>query len=294
MNSIPIIINPAAGKKTPVLAEINQVFHQAGIPWSVEVTLGEGDGIRHARRLAEEGAEIVAVYGGDGTVSEVATGLAGTNAALAILPGGTGNVLTYELGTPRELVAACQLLASEHTIRTIDMGAIEERRFLLRAGVGLEALAIEKSPRKLKDRFGLFAYGIGGLQALLNTKPMRYQLDLDGESVEAEGVACTVANSGHLGGFPGLTLSPLINIEDGLLDVIVLRKADIKLIIQVVSEKVPRAPKFKKLQHWQVKRMAIRADPPQTVQVDGDNLGVTPVEMISVPHCLRVVVPMQA
>jgi YegS/Rv2252/BmrU family lipid kinase len=290
VNKIPIIINPSAGKKTAVLAEINQVFHPAGIGWSVEVTQEEGDGIRLARRLADEGVEIVAVYGGDGTVSEVATGLAGSQTALGILPGGTGNVLAYELGTPRELVEACQLLVSGHTIRTIDMGAIEERRFLLRAGVGLEALAIEKTPRKLKDRFGLFAYGIGGLQALVKTRSMLYQLDLDGEPVEAEGVACTVANSGHLG-LPGLTLSPLINIEDGLLDVIVLRKVDIQLIIQLVSEKIPHAPKFKKLQHWQVKRVAIRVDPPQSVQVDGDDLGTTPVELVSTPRCLRVVVP---
>jgi diacylglycerol kinase family enzyme len=194
------------------------------------------------------------------------------------------------LGIPRDFVQACQLMLSSHALRTIDMGAIGDRKFLLRAGVGLEALAIARTSRELKDRFGLLAYGIGGLQALLSMRSMRYLLDLDGEAVEAEGVACTVANSGHLG-LPGMTLSPQIDIEDGLLDVIVLRKVDIRLLIQLISENIPHAPKFRKLQIWQVRQAAIHVEPPQNVQVDGDDLGFTPVELTSVPRCLRVVVP---
>jgi diacylglycerol kinase family enzyme len=216
--------------------------------------------------------------------------LAGSETALGILPGGTGNVLAYELGIPRGRLEACRLLVSDHDIRTIDMGTIGERKFLLRTGVGLEAEAIERTSRKLKDRFGLLAYGIGGLQALLQAKALRYQLDLDGQALEAVGVACTVANSGHLG-LPGLTLSPRIDLEDGLLDVIVLRKVDIRLLLQLVTENIPGAPKFRRLQHWQVREATIKVEPPQAVQVDGDDLGTTPLRLASVPRCLRVVVP---
>ena len=74
MSWIPVIINPAAGRRAPVMAELNQVFRDAGVRWSVEITQEEGDGVRLARQLVEQGAEIVAVYGGDGTISEVATG----------------------------------------------------------------------------------------------------------------------------------------------------------------------------------------------------------------------------
>lgn len=290
MNWIPVIINPTAGKKTAILAELNQIFHPAGIRWSVEITQGDGDGVELARRLVDQGAEVVAAYGGDGTISEVATGLSGTDTALGILPGGTGNVVANDLGVPRDFINAARLLVSDHRIRTIDMGAINNRRFLLRAGVGLEPMAVERTPRELKDRLGLLAYGIGGLQALIQTRPLNFVLELDGESVEAEGVVCTVANSGYLG-LPGMTLSPLIDLEDGLLDVIVLRTVDITLLMQILSDNLPRAPKFKELQQWQVERVKIAVDPPQIVQVDGDNLGTTPVELLSVPQCLRVVVP---
>ena len=290
MNWIPVIINPSAGRKTAVLAELNQVFRTAGARWSVEITQAKNDGVRLARQLVEQGAEIVAVYGGDGTISEVATGLAGTRSALAILPGGTGNVIAYEFGIPQDLVAAARLVVSEHRIRLVDLGEAGDRKFLIRAGVGLEAAAIERTPRKLKDRFGLLAYGIGGLQALIESRPMDFVLELDGKIHETQGVACTVANSSYFG-WPGLRLSPKIDIEDGLLDVFVLRRVDLKLIAQFVSDNLGGTLSMADLQHWQVTQARIEVDPPQTVQVDGDYLGMTPVELHSRPQSLRVVVP---
>ncbi len=289
---IPVIVNPAAGKDTPVLQELNRVFHASGVRWSVEITQGDDDAILLARRLAEEGAPIVAAYGGDGTISEIAAGLAGTPTALAILPGGTGNAISYEFGIPRNYTKAAQLLVSQHEIRVVDMGMVGERLFLLRAGVGLEAMVVEKSPRQLKDRFGLLAYGIAGLQALIATKPVQYTLILDGDQVEVQGVACTVANSGHLG-LPGLNLAPTIDIEDGLLDVIVLRRANLSLLIDILSDSVTGGSGLGKLQHWQVENVVIEANPAQTAQVDGDSLGMTPIEVHSYPQALRVVVPPQ-
>lgn len=287
---IPVIINPSAGRKTAVLAELNQVFRSAGVRWSVEITQAENDGIRLARQLVEQGAEIVAVYGGDGTISEVATGLAGTGAALAIIPGGTGNVVAYEFGIPHDFVAAARLAVSEHGIRLVDLGEVRGRNFLVRVGVGLEAAAIERTPRGLKERFGLLAYGIGGLQALMESRPMNYVLELDGEIHEAEGVVCTVANSGAWG-WPGLRLSPKIDMEDGLLDLFVFRRVDLKLITQFISENVGGTLNIGNLQHWQVTQARIEVDPRQSVQVDGDHLGMTPVEIHSRPRSLRVVVP---
>ena len=290
MNWIPVVVNPSAGRKTAILAGLNEVFRSAGVRWSVEVTQEEGDGIELARKLVAQGAQIVAAYGGDGTIREVATGLAGTQAALSILPGGTGNVLAYEFGIPRDFVAAAQLLVSEHAIRVVDLGEIGNRKFLLRAGVGLEATAIERTPRELKDRLGLLAYGIGGLQALIESRPMCYVLELDGKTHETEGVVCTVANSGHLGLFR-LRLSSQVDIEDGKLDVFVLRNVDLKLIMQFVSSSAGGALDMGELQHWQVKRARIAVDPPQSVQVDGDYLGMTPVEIRCLPQSLHVVVP---
>jgi diacylglycerol kinase (ATP) len=293
---IPVIINPASGQKKAVLADINRVFQPAGIRWSVEITQNEGDATHLATRLAEQGNEIVAVYGGDGTISEVACGLAGTQAALAILPGGTGNVLTFEFGIPRDLLQAARLLVSPHRIRLVDMGEVDGRKFLLRAGAGLEAVTVQRAPREFKDRFGLLAYAVAALQSLMEVRPVHYMLELDGQTIETQGILCTVANAGHLGLVQGLSLAPSVSLEDGLLDVIVMNSIDPLTIIALLSSNIDRPTDSGKsslggVQHWQVQQARIQADPPQTTQVDGDNLGLTPIHVRSVPRSLRVIVP---
>ncbi len=95
---VRVIINPAAGQDEPVLGILNSVFHPAGVEWDVAITLKAGDAKRFAQQAVEEGIEVVAVYGGDGTVAEVASGLIGSEVPLAIFPGGTANVMSVELG----------------------------------------------------------------------------------------------------------------------------------------------------------------------------------------------------
>lgn len=292
---IPVIVNPVFDQRTAVLPRLNHVFSQAGVRWSVEITQGEGDAMEIARDLAARGAEIVAVMGGDGTISEAAWGLAGTSSALAILPGGTGNVLAFEFGIPRDLTRAARLLVSSHRTRLVDMGEIDSptgpRKFLLRAGAGLEAQAVQHAPRSLKERLGMFAYGLAGLQALLETRPVHYSLLLDGQPSKVEGVLCTVANAGHLGITPGLSLTPTIDIEDGLLDIIVLSRVELENIVAILTKNIAEPNGVRSLYHWQVRQASIASDPPQSTQVDGDNLGFTPMTVRSVPKAVQVVVP---
>jgi YegS/Rv2252/BmrU family lipid kinase len=287
---IPVIVNPAAGQRATGLKKLDQVFQAAGVHWSVDVTQGEGDAFRLAQQAADQGAEIVAVYGGDGTVSEAATALASRDTALAILPGGTGNVLAYEFNTPRDYLKAARLLTGEHQIRVVDLGQVGNRKFLIRAGVGLESLVIERTQQELKARFGMLAYSIAGLQALTKVRPVTYQLELDGEKTEARGLLCTVANSGHLG-LPGLSLSPTVNMDDGLLDVIVLRKIDIDTLITLLMQTVTSTRSLGNLQHWQVRHARVAVEPAQSVQVDGDHVGQSPLEVTCLPNSLKVVVP---
>jgi len=292
--ALPVIINPASGARIAVLAELNRVFHDAGIRWSVEVTHGQGDATEVAAQLAAHGAKIVAVYGGDGTISEVASGLAGTQTALGILPGGTGNVLAMEFGIPRDLSRAARLLISDHDVRVVDVGEVGQRKFLLRVGAGLEALAVKQTTRKLKDQFGLLAYGIACLEALVESRSVIYCMDLDGQPVAVRGVLCTVANASHFGLLPGLTLASPIDITDGLLDVIVMDKFDLQNTIALFSKSLNGPISLGLLKHWQVQHAVIDSEPAQATQIDGDTLGATPVSVRSLPGALRVIVPFRS
>src|SRR5215213_10077087 len=112
---VHVIINPASGQDRPVLGTLSRTFQKGGIEWEGYITKKGGDARQFAETALAAGADVVAVYGGDGTVAEVASTLAGTEIPLAILPGGTANVLSVELGIPRKLADACNLLCRENS-----------------------------------------------------------------------------------------------------------------------------------------------------------------------------------
>jgi len=101
---IHVIINPAAGQAEPILNVLNSVLRPAGIRWDVCVTNEDGDARQYAQLAVTAGVDAVAVYGGDGTVTEAASGLIGSTMPLAILPGGTGNTMAIELGIPANAI----------------------------------------------------------------------------------------------------------------------------------------------------------------------------------------------
>jgi diacylglycerol kinase (ATP) len=130
---------------------------------------------------------------------EVASGLAGSEVPLAILPGGTANVISVELGIPRELEAACMLLLDKDApTQAVDLGLVGEHYFMLRLGIGFEAEMVAGAERDLKNRLGILAYAVSALKSLRETPVSQYRLELDGEEVECEGISCMIANSGNL------------------------------------------------------------------------------------------------
>ena len=110
VKTIHIIINPASGRTEPILSIINSAMKEAGIHWDISVTKEKGDGLQLAKAAVKQGADVVCVYGGDGTVMEVMSGLMGSEVPLAILPGGSANIMASELNIPQDLKEACKLI----------------------------------------------------------------------------------------------------------------------------------------------------------------------------------------
>jgi len=293
--NIRIILNPSAGVKNPPLSLFNKVFKDAGYDYDIVLTKERGDGCRLTKKAILDGADIVAAYGGDGTVMEVACGLQDSDIPLAIFPGGTGNILSIELGIPHNIESACNLILQPETskIRLIDMGGTNDPDmpgFVLRAGVGLEADMLEGTDRELKEKFGIFAYIIGGMQALREIKESVYHLVLDGQSIESKGLTCLIANAGFFG-VPGLTLDPKVKVDDGLLDVFVIQKTDLVGLFSLAASLVGGTEKKDAAQHWQVKSVKIEAEPAQSTQADGEMWGKSPIELTVQRNALKVIVP---
>ena len=172
-----VILNPAAGQDRPILKTLNNVFQTAGIDWDILLTKQARDGQWLAQKSVSLGARTIAVYGGDGTITDVASGLAGTKIPLGILPGGTTNMIATALGIPRDLSQACNLIAQPNPItRRLYIGQVNHYHFVQMVGIGLDARMVEGARREAKDRLGLLAYGLSALTALNNPPVTCYHM----------------------------------------------------------------------------------------------------------------------
>lgn len=285
--NVAVIINPASGNNEPILNILNEVFGQYEVPWSIRVTHQAGDATRLAREAVAEGADLVVGYGGDGTQREIANGLINSDVPMAILPGGTGNAMAFELNIPRDLRQAVELICTSKTTIPIDLGRVADHYFMLRLYAGMEEE--QKTSREMKDRFGVLAYAMSFIGLLSDLNHAHYKLTVDGELIEEDGVACFAFNAGSLGGVD-LSYDAEISVTDGMLDLFILN-TDLSTITAAADRLFDLPNESGGLHYWRGREIVLEADPPQTVWVDGELLGPTPITITAVPAAVRIVIP---
>jgi len=296
---IHVVVNPASGQPEPVLSTLNSVFYPAGIKWGVSITAAGGDAKRFAEEAVARGADLVLAYGGDGTQMEVAQGLRGSDVPMAILPGGTANLLSVELGIPKDLAQAVQLAVDKNsTTRPVDMGRVvvgddTNYEFILRIGIGLEGKKIEKADRQMKDKYGELAYTIGGAEAMHEAQAAKYHLVLDGKEIETEGVNLLITNAGNFG-MKGKTRWKEISVSDGQLDVLVATSKGLRTVAAAAKDVIGKGSESASHPMWHAKEISIVADPPQLINGDGELWGNTPIKIQVIPAAVNVVVAASA
>ncbi len=294
---VHIIVNPASGQTGLNLPELNKVLQDLDIEWEMFVTSKGGEAGERARQAVEAGVDAIAVYGGDGSVLEVASQMNGSDIPLVILPGGTANVLSMELDIPRDLTQAAMLLGGvPNAVRALDMGSLVggqpngDDLMFFHLGIGLEGTLHSEADREAKDRSGMFAYVTAALKTLTNPTMTHYRMTIDGEEVEADGINCMITNFGSIG-LPGITLSHNVDVSDGLLDIIIIKDANIGSLLTAAASAVTSGEIGESLLQWQGKEVTVVADPQQQLAVDGELIEATSIHVRVVPGVVRVVVP---
>ncbi len=284
-----VIVNPAAGQDRPILKTINTMLQAAKVDWNLVITRQAGDGFRLARHAVAVGADTVVVYGGDGTIAEVASGLGGSKVVLGIIPGGTSNWIANSFGIPRDISQALSIIIDpEHSVYSLRLGLVNKIFFIQMIGIGLEARLVEGAGRDRKERFGVLAYGFSALQSFTNPKVAHYRMILDNKEVEADGVTCMVVNADNLI-LPALSaMEP--GPRNGLLDIFIPQRADLRAIFSVAATMAGGGPDLVMLPHWQARNISIETDTPQLVQSDGEIIGDTPTKIKVTSRRVRVVV----
>jgi diacylglycerol kinase (ATP) len=219
---ILIILNPIAGRRRRarrrwrrVLAELERL----GCKVTVRPTAGTGDATRLAR-AAEPEFDLVVAAGGDGTVNEVANGLADSPRILGILPLGTANLLANELGLPRHPQRLAAILASAAP-RPIWPGRIGDRLFVCMGGIGFDAKVVARVDPGLKRRFGRLAFAWAILESLIRHRPDLLTIGIDGAEYRA-GAAIIAKIRFYAGRF---TLAPTARAADPLFQVVLFPPA---------------------------------------------------------------------
>lgn len=292
-----VVLNPAAGQGDPSRMRrlLGGAFAVRGAPFDLVETTAGGDAERLAREGIELGYRAVAAVGGDGTVAEVITGLAGSGVPLAIIPAGTGNQMAQNLGIPLDQEGAVEV-AVHGTSMPIDLGQLGDGRyFALMAGAGWDADVMSYATRELKDRFGFVAYLYAGLRRTIRLSDARYRITADGEELDIRASSVMVANVGQLFHelFPlEFWVGPGVSFQDGLLDVCIFAPRSLPDIASMLW-KVVRGDHLahERMIYLKAREIRIDADPPQVAQVDGDVLGTTPLVARAVPGGVRVLVP---
>ena len=284
---IHVVINPSAGKDDAILNKLNRVFNKYGVDWEISITRKFGDATRFARQAVADGFDLVAGYGGDGTQMEVADGLMGSDIPMAILPGGTGNAMSFELGVPQKLEQAAELICQSRNQRKIDVVKIGEQHFMLRLYTGIEES--EKTSREDKDRLGNLAYVKDALKELEHLPHANYSISVDGQQIEEEGMFCLILNAGSIGGI-NAHLTESVSISDGLVDVFIVNR-DLSSLRALASYTLDIGKSKASVHHWQGREIHVAADPPQTTWMDGELYGPTPFTLTVIPESVSVVVP---
>jgi YegS/Rv2252/BmrU family lipid kinase len=235
------------------------------------------------------GLDAVVASGGDGTVNEVANGLATSATPLAVVRGGTANVWAKEIGVPRKAAAALALL-SEGEVREVDLGRAGERYFLLMAGAGFDAAIVrEMTGGGLKKRFGAASYIASGLRLALRYRAVEAEIIVEDEQLWTPLYWLMLGNTRNYGGV--LDLAHMARADDGRLELLVLQRGGVlRLGWLALWALLKRHERRAHVLHRSVTSLEVRtAGLP--VQADGEYLGETPMRFDIAPGALRVIVP---
>ena len=306
-----LIVNPYATTVSDRLKNLVVYALQGRFDVEAVSTQAQNHATEIGREARDGGYDVVVAFGGDGTLNEVANGLAGTDLPVAVLPGGSTNVVCRTLGIPNDVVDATEHLLSlvdEWQPRKIDLGRVDDRYFVFACGVGIDATVVKRvdSNPKLKASAGPYYYSWAGISAFYRkyrVNPIRVRTIVDGHE-PIEGVTTIVQNSDPFTYFASrpIRVCEGIEFDDGTLSMAVLKRAnqrDMPTLISRLFSGTRTAAGHKQVAHFDdvthavVETVSEAKDGtlrPFPLQVDGDYIGERDrIELKAAPGALTIV-----
>lgn len=243
-----------------------------------------------AKRCLKADADLILVWGGDGTVQRVVDTVAGSGVTLGIIPAGTANLLATNLGIPIDLEGALDV-ALHGGRRDLDVGVVNGERFTVMAGAGLDAVMIKEADGKLKDRLGRIAYVYTGVRAA-GRRATSVRIDVDGQRWFRGKAGCVLFGSmGTLTG--GLVAFPHADPTDGQLEIGVVTAGTRIEWARVVGRLATRSAERSPLTRMtRGRKVDVRFTMPTIYELDGgDRPRAKKLKVRVEPAAVRIAVP---
>ncbi len=251
-------------------------------------TSAVGDAEQQARAAVAEGFERIVAAGGDGTIHEVVNGIAGSNAALGLMPMGTMNVFANELGLPANDLGRCWEIIQRGRTRLIDLPTANGKHFVQLAGVGLDAQVVKETSLTLKRNFGPLSYVISAAQIAARRPP---RLLIESEDAQTEEGSFVLVGNGRLYGGPFPFFKHAV-IDDGLLDVLVFKQLGYLELIKYLQNVIFTSDiTTREVEYFQTARVRVTSADDVPVELDGELAGTCPVEFVMPSRRLKVLTP---
>ena len=286
------LVNPVSGvnqeKKSSLSEQVAEVLDASLFDWEVAVSETPGQLFELSRAAAENGIDVVIAVGGDGTVNQIARGIFGSKTILGLVPAGSGNGLAHHLGIPTD-VAKSLALISKMKVKDMDTAQMNDRLFVSIAGIGFDALVARKFART--ERRGFLSYLKIVTSEYANYRPRKYKMIIDGKPVERQALFVSFANTNQFG--YNTIIAPDAKIDDGLLDVCIVKKVPLTQAPQVVglllAKKIGTSGYVEIIKAREVK---LKRNKKRAVNIDGEPVKLDKDLTIKVnPLSIKVIVP---
>jgi diacylglycerol kinase (ATP) len=309
-----IIYNAMSGRPGRRAEDVRQMIEllgERGIEAKAEATAGPDDASNLAEEAVAESTEIIISYGGDGTLNEVIQGMAGSQTALAVWPGGTANVVARDLGVPFGIKEIADMIVAGKARRIAlglakagsgfsvqgsalnDVGANSEpvtagRYFIMMAGIGLDASIARSVNKRIKRRTGEFAYWLSGIRHLFLWRAEPFAIEVDGRGYK--GAFALIGNGKGYGG--GMMMTPGARLEEPWFEVYILPPlANNFAYLRALGACMRGKPEVAGVSLVRGKHIKANSAHEPWVEADGEIIGPLPMTFDIVPDALSVIVP---
>jgi len=287
---LQLIINPHCGYggTKRLIGELRTALRRAGWSFCEHTTRGPEDASRFAADVAGDAGAVV-VWGGDGTISEVASALVGTDVPILLCPAGTENLLGKELRIPLHIGRLVEALHSGEIIEC-DVGHINDRNFLLIIGVGFDGEVVRRVTASRTGHISHLSYFWPIWRTFWEHDFPRMRITADGKEIFNDVGLAFIGNISRYA--VGLRICRDARFDDGLLDLVVFRcRRQQTLMLHAAWTLLRQHPLKGDVIYHRFHRVHIETDPPVSTQVDGDLGPTTPIDVSVVPKRIKLLIP---